>query len=75
MPVYRFRMLSGDQDDIELDLADDDAARAEANRALGDLLFDAATELRSTATHIEIWRQDGTLLAEVSARPAPRANK
>lgn len=44
MPTYLFRTLPTDNEegDIEVDFADDEAALADARRALGDLLQDEA---------------------------------
>lgn len=66
MPHYTFRFLSDEAEPVTLTLANDAAAVAEAHRALGDLLFDAATEHRTLTTRVEVRKEDGALLAELT---------
>lgn len=65
MPQYTFRFVPDERDPVKLTLADDAAAVAEAQRALGDMLFDAATEMRSVNMRLEVRKADGSLLTEI----------
>jgi hypothetical protein len=72
MPVYSFRLVPDDGEEFRVVLPSDAAALAEANRTLGDLLFDAAAELRAMPTRVQVTRDDGVLIADLAARPPSR---
>ena len=67
MPRYYFTLASGMQDDEGTELADDDAARNEANLIAGDL----ARNARPTKDErVIVTREDGSLVHEANLRIA-----
>jgi len=68
MPKYLFRTLPSDnEEEIEVDFASDEAALADARRALGDLLQDEEQAGKSTSRDIEVRREDSSIVGSVTS--------